>query len=976
MKWVGALLLLILFHGAASALDPTKAVTQYGHDLWQVEEGLPNSAVYAIAQSTSGYLWAGTQGGLARFDGARFTIFDKGNTPAITDFIWSIKPDRDGSLWVGTFGGLVHVRDRKFTLYTTADGLVHNHILALCVDHQGSVWIGTAQGLSRFRGGSFKNYTTTDGLSSNAVVALAEDSKNQLWIGTSNGLNLFQNGKFTAYGTRDGLVDNTIISLFASRDGTLWIGTSGGLSRWRDGAFASFTTKDGLANNVVDCLLEDKDGNLWIGTFGGGVSRLNASGFTTYTVKDGLSAKIVRSFFEDREGNLWAGTDAGLERFKDTKFTTISSQEGLPDDVVHCVIEDRKGTVWVGTENGLCRIDHGKVTPFTSLQGYPVYSLALAGQDELWIGMQDGGAGLLKGGKLTKFSVKDGLLSESIFSIFEDRRGNVFLGPFRGGLNLYDSGKFRTLKSTADVPKSANSLFEDHAGTLWVGTNSGGLVAFDAGGARRVYTMKDGLSSDTIYALHEAPEGSLWIGTAGGLTLLRNKRFVNFGQREGLPDSVIYTLLEDDHQNFWMGCNKGVFRVSRTQLLAYADGQARSFDIALFGKEDGMKTRECAGGTQSAAWKARDGKLWFSTTKGVVQIDPEHLLTNRMIPPVVLEDVLSDDQLANRLHDNLILPPGKGNLEFHYTALCLTDAKKVRFKYRLDGFDGDWVDAGGRRTAFYTKIPPGKYRFRVIAANNDGIWNTSGDGIAIDLRPHFYQTLFFYGLCGLALGLIGWSLYRYRVMQLRARFQAVLEERMRISRELHDSVNQGLTGVSVQLEAILQSPQSSSISKHLQNAAHMVRATLAESRRLIQDLRPAALAHSGLDRALTEMIHQLSGTTSIQTSVSVQGTARPLPEPVANHLFRIAQEATSNAMKHSGAKTLSLELIYEAEQIRMIVRDDGKGFDPERQPPTGHFGLIGMRERIESLGGSLQIGSKPDEGTRIEVSLHDKNMNG
>lgn len=969
MKWAGALLLALFLYESAFALDPAKAVTQYGHDLWQVEEGLPNSAVYAIAQSSNGYLWAGTQGGLARFDGVRFSVFDKGNTPAITDWIWSIKPDRDGSLWVGTFGGLVHVRDQKFTLYTTADGLVDNHILALCVDHQGSVWIGTARGVSRFQNGRFENYVAADGLSNNAIVAIAEDRNNRLWIGASNGLNLFQDGKFINYGTRDWLADNTIIALLAGRDGALWIGTNGGLSRLRDGVFSSFTTKDGLANNVVDCLLEDKDGNLWVGTYGGGVSRLNTRGFATYTVKDGLSAKIVRSFYEDREGNLWIGTDAGLERMKDTKLTTFSSQEGLPDDVVHCVMEDRQGALWVGTENGLCRIDQGKVTAFDALSGYSVYSLALAGQNQFWIGMQEGGAALLEGEQLTKFSMKDGLMSESIMSVFEDDLGNVLLGPYRGGLNLYRAGKFSVFKSIVEIPKTANSLLQDHAGTLWVGTNSGGLIGVGNDRARRIYTSRDGLASDTIYVLRESPPGCLWIGSAGGLTLLRNKRFVNFGQREGLPDSVIYSILEDDRQNFWMGCNKGIFRVSRKQFLDFADGKSRSLDVALFGKDDGMKTRECAGGAQPAAWRARDGRLWFSTTKGVVQIDPERLLANRIVPPVVLEDVLYDDQPANRLEDRLILPPGKGNLEFHYTALSLTDPKKVRFKYRLEGFDGDWVDAGARRTAYYTRIPPGKYFFQVIAANNDGVWNTVGDRIAIDLRPHFYQTRFFYGLCAMALVLLGWALYRYRVMQLRARFHAVLEERTRISRELHDSVNQGLTGVSVQLEAILQSPQSSSISKHLQNAAHMVRATLAESRRLIQDLRPAALAHSDLDRALSEMAHQLAGAAGIQASVTIEGQARTLPEPVANHLFRIAQEAVSNAVKHSGAKTLSLKLIYESDQVCMIVRDDGAGFDPEKQPPTGHFGLIGMRERIEALGGSLEIQSKPGEGTQIEVSL-------
>jgi PAS domain S-box-containing protein len=788
---------------AALALDPKKAITQYSHDVWQIKDGLPHNSLYAILQTRDGYLWLGTQGGLARFDGVRFTVFDKGNTKELRDNrILALYEDRAGNLWIGTRGGgLNRWKDGQWTTYTTKEGLANNVVWSIYEDQEGSLWIGTEGGLNRWKNGKWATYTTREGLSNNFVTLICAGHDGSLWIGTDGGgVNRFKGGRFTQYTTREGLSHRSVWSMYMDRQGSLWVGTyGGGLNRLKDGKFTTYTTKEGLSSNIVFSIYEDRAGSLWIGTGGGGVNRFKGGKFTTFTTKEGLSNNTVYSIYEDREGSLWIGTyGGGLSRLKDLKFTTYTTKEGLSHDMVYSIYEDKKGNLWIGTQGGLTRFQDGKVTTYTTKEGLSndrVWSLYEDRKGNLWVGTGGGGLTRFKDGKWTTYTPNEGLANEFVTSIYEDREGNLWIGTGGGGLTRFKDGKWTTYTPNEGLA-FVTSLYEDRAGSLWIGTNGGGLTRFKDD-QWTTYTTNQGLSRDSVSAIYEDREGSLWIGTdGGGLTRLRDGRFTIYATKEGLFDDVVYQILEDGKGNLWMSGNKGIFRVSKKELDDFAEGRIKSITSVSYGTADGMKSGECTGGNQPAGWKTRDGKLWFPTIKGVVMIDPEKIKINGQPPPVIIEQVIVDHESIN-LGEKVRLVPGKERFEFHYTGLSFLVLEKVKFKYQLEGFDKEWVEAGPQRVAYYTNIPPGAYRFRVIACNNDGVWNETGASVEFDLAPYFYQRYPFYVLCALSVVLMGVGVYRLRVRQLKRReenlvmfneaLRAEIAERQQAEEALHES---------------------------------------------------------------------------------------------------------------------------------------------------------------------------------------------
>lgn len=759
------------------ALDPRLALTQYVHDVWQTDDGLPQNSVPDILQTRDGYLWLGTRGGLVRFDGVQFTVFNKENTPALRDNdIRALLEDRNGSLWIGTYGGgLTRLKNGRFTPYTREDGLPHDQIRSLLQDRDGGIWIGTyGGGISRYTDGTFTTFTTENGLADNKVKPLLEDREGNLWIGTyGGGLSRYKDGKFTNYTTKNGLPADIVFALLEDQQGKLWVGTyGGGLSRFDDGKFTTYTTRDGLADNRVVDLYEDSRGTLWIGTYAGGLMRRTREGFTTFSSKDGLSDDMVFSLHGDREGSLWVGTyGGGLNRFKEGAFITYGAKEGLSTDIVYSLYEDPDGTVWIGTEGGgLNRMRNGQFTAYTTRDGLSsdnVVSVYRDREGSLWIGTFGGGLNRMRNGKFTAFHTTDGLASEIVFSLLEDRDGSLWIGTSEG-LNRYKGGEFTTYGSKQGlVGTGVRAIRQDRAGALWVGTG-GGLNRIQ-NGKFTTYTTADGLGGDAVYAIYEDAEGTLWVGSrGGGLTRLKDGKFTAFGTAAGLPDDVIFAILEDDADNLWISSSRGMFRVRKQALNAYAAGETRTVDAVLYGKAEGIRAGEGSGGSQPIAWKMREGSLWFSTPKGAGVVDPARLEINRRVPPVKIEEVRVNRRSVS-LAGALDLPPGSGTLEFHYTALSLLEPKQVQFRYKLEGFDDEWLNAGTRRVAYYTNVPPGRYRFRVVASNNDGVWNWVGASLAFRLRPFFYQTAWFYGLLVLAALLLAAAAYRLKTRQMKAR---------------------------------------------------------------------------------------------------------------------------------------------------------------------------------------------------------------
>jgi ligand-binding sensor domain-containing protein/signal transduction histidine kinase len=973
------LLALTLLCGVrAAGLSPASDLGQLGRRAWQSENGLPQNTVHSVIQDFEGYVWVATEEGLARFDGINFVVFDRQNTPQLrsNDVRALLATEKGNVLWAATAAGLSRLHAGEWATFTTAEGLAGNDVVSACEARDGAVWVATSSGLSRLREGAWTSYTTRDGLADDDVQAVAEDlsdTTGAMWVGTAEGLSRFAGGKFTNFGADDGLPGG-VNAIERGADGGLWLGTDAGLSLYKDGRFVNYTTRDGLPDDRVISLRAGREGGLWVGT-AAGASLFREGRFDRFAEADPLADGIVLSIFEDREGSIWLGTESGgLYQLRGRKFTTYSTREGLSSDLVKAIYEDGAGNIWVGTYGaGLNLLRDGKVKTYTTADGLAsniVLALYADASGDLWVGTPDG-LSRLRAGRFETFTSADGLPNDFVRSIYADRAGTLWIGT-RGGLARLKDGEFTTYTTRDGLTSDfVGTVYEDAAGDLWVGT-LGGLSKF-AGGRFTSFTSKDGLPETAVIAIHGDAEGRLWVGTnGGGLGLLDGGKFYSFTSRDGLPNDTVYRILEDARGRLWMSCKKGIFSITKSELREFATHRSGMLSPTLYGTADGMPTRECSGGGHPSGWRGRDGRLWFTTIKGVAMIDPERVARNTEPPPVVIEEVRVDGELVSG-GPRPELGPGSSRFDFHYAGLSYVAPEKVRYRYKLEGFDKDWVDGGDRRVAYYTNLGAGEYRFLVAAGNNDGVWSQTPAAFDFKLRPHFYRTYWFYALCALGLALAAWQLYALRLQQVRARFDAVLAERNRIAREIHDNLAQEILGVSVQLEIVarMMPVSTESARTHLDRARQLVRASIAEARRYVWDLRSQSLDDRDLPAALAEMTRRLTAESDVQTQFQVSGAFRPLPQQVENNLLRIAQEAVNNAVRHARARTIYVNLLFDAAGVRLSVRDDGRGFDPSPQNGGrgGHFGIVGMRERAEEMGGSLVIESEPERGSEVSVGV-------
>ncbi|HUR41875.1 MAG TPA: two-component regulator propeller domain-containing protein [Verrucomicrobiae bacterium] len=804
--WKAVILCAALARPAA-ALDPQLALTQYTHRAWlsdDTEGSLPQNSVFSIAQTRDGYLWMGTQEGLVRFDGVRFTVFNNRNTPAIRhNDVWKLLEAADGTLWIGTRGGgLVSHRDGVFTGYSREQGLTSEHIQALWQAADGTLWIGTrGGGLNWLRNGKFGALTAREGLSHDTVYEVLGEADGTVWIGTDGGgLDRLRDGVLTHFTTRDGLSSNTIYALHRDDEG-LWIGTGAGLDRLHEGRVTVLRRRDGLSNDNVRALLRDRAGTLWIGTDGGGLNRYRDGRFDSLSSSQGLTSNSIGALFEDREGNLWVGTDAGgLNRLKDSRAVAFGTPEGLPEDNARSILEDRDGALWVGTFGGLARIEGGRVRTLGVKQGLSkdvVLSLAQTRDGAIWAGTLGGGLNRVHHGRITRFGRAEGLNNDTVLSLLEDRDGTLWAGTRSGGLHRYANGRFKAL-TTADGLSSddVRYLAQARDGGLWIATLGGGVNRY-VDGKFSALTKAQGLSNDLVLSLHEDARGVLWIGTfGGGLNRYHQGKFTHYTVKQGLPDDVVFQILEDDTGHLWMSSNHGVHRVAKAQLEAVAAGQAAAIEAVSFGLADGMRSAESNGAHQPAGWKGRDGRMWFPTIKGIVAIDPARLAARAPAPPVMIEEVLVNDRPVAPLAA-LELPPGQRKLEFRYTAPGLRAPERVQFRFRLEGFEDDWVAAGTRRVAHYTNVPPGRYTFRVAAASEDGVWNETGATQVLTLQPFFWQRRAFYAVYALGFAAVIWlatALLRRRVKELQRRERELLRlvEERRLAEDALRGANRAL----------------------------------------------------------------------------------------------------------------------------------------------------------------------------------------
>lgn len=968
-----------VFALSVHALDPSKAITQYHQDIWTESAGLPQSSVQTITQTRDGYLWIGTRDGLARFDGVTFTVYRaEANEGLASNDIRSLYEDANGVLWIGTFnGGLSRIQNGKF-LHQTTEGLASNGVLDILEDRVGNLWLATWSGVARLRDDKLTMFAAKEGFVGHNARSLCLDHEGRVWVGTGRGLNCYDGERFNAYTRREGLISQAIRKVCVDRDGVLWFGSiDGGLGRFQNGKMRHFTTSDGLADNKVRTILQDRDANLWIGTWRG-LSRFQNGKITSYTREDGLPHDMVEALYEDREGSLWIGIrGGGLVRLRDGKFSIFTTKEGLVSDFARCIYEARDGSLWIGSDGGGLTWRHDdEFSHFNTTNGLvsnSVLSIAEDQQGTIWVGTEHPPAvHRFDHGKFVPVSVARGFPGESaVRVIFGDRDGNLWIGSDGSGLCQYRNGTGTMFTSKNGLLSGlVRMVAQDSAGNIWVGTDAGLCRLKD--GKFDHYTIKNGLAHNAVYSFHEDGDGVLWFGTQGGLSRFKNGKFDSYTSRDGLFQNLVYQILEDDQENLWMSSNRGVFSLRKQALTDFDSGRISTLPCLAYGVADGMSTAQCEGGTQPAGWRGSDGALWFPTASGVVKINPKNIQRNQQPPPVLIEQVTT----ANRpldLTSSAKLEPGSREFGFHYTALSFLAPEKVRFRYKLEGLDHKWIEAGTRRVAFYNEIPPGNYRFRVMACNNDDVWNETGAVFAFSLAPHFYQTYLFYALCAFIVAIGGSTFHRYRMKQAQAQFSLVLAERNRIARELHDTLAQGFAGIAFQLEAVATklTEAPGQAQQHLNLALNMVRHSLAEARRSVMNLRSAALESGDLATALAETAKQMMGHKPVEVQVQTVGTVRPLPPKIEDHLLRVGQEAITNSLRHSQAGRIQIELNYQPHEVSLCVQDNGAGFDLQTsQRANGtNFGLLGMQERAKQMGARLNVTSSPGHGTEVEVRV-------
>jgi signal transduction histidine kinase/ligand-binding sensor domain-containing protein len=941
----------LLLVAEASALVPTTPLNSMNRQRWAMENGLPQNTIHAIAQTSDGYLWLGTEAGLVRFDGVQFAVFDRGSKPALPD----------------------------------------NDVSCLLAMPDGVLWIGTDEGLTRMQRGAVKVYTTADGLPGNSIRGLIAGQNGAVMVNTMSGSVSIENGRVSPAGNFADFVSQKSVAL---KNGEVATAVLGRLALVRGGhKVAQFSTDIDLPGSRIQALLADREGALWVGTNRGLARIVDARPeykVDKLPVTDPLASASIVSLFEDREGNLWVGTEtSGLHVLRDQRFSNVGAPEGLSSDETTAVVEDGAGKLWIGTNGGglnALRLWSGRPGESTAyavpdvLLSKVILSLAPVkspdGVPELWVGTPDG-LNRVRGSAVDSFTSADGLPDDFVRSLLVDRDGSLWIGTRHGLAHWWFSPDGRTVVRRKTLTHAdglgsdiVGALTRDAHGDLWIATLAG--LSRLSGGKIANYTTANGLSSNVITALDARVDGTVLIGTEDrGWNLWDGSKFYAVGA--GPDHAAIHAILDDGIGHLWFATGSGIARCDAFHLSSNACS-----NWIEFGTADGLRSREMATNGHPAAWRSGDGRLWFATPKGLIAVDPAHFPINTVPPPVTIERFTIDDvdQPLQGAEPSISVSAGRVHFEFDYAAMSFTAPQKVRYRYMLVGFDKGWTEAGSRRTAYYTNIPPGTYTFRVQAVNNDGLWNMTGAALRFELRPRFYQTIWFYVLLALALILLIVFALRYRLRRAEREFRAVLAERNRIAREIHDTLAQGYVGVSVQLEVVselLRRNRMDAAQKQLDATRETVREGLADARQSIWALRSQDAGETTLPVRLRRIVEQ-SGEGGLDARFNIHGAYRALDAATEQEILRIAQEAIHNGKSHAHPQHLWVRLDYTPGEAALEVRDDGQGFVPpvadgRIESPPGHYGLTGMRERAEGIGGVLEIESAPGEGTAVRLRI-------
>ncbi len=908
---------------AASAPLP-----DYIHRTWSTEDGLPQTAASALVQTRDGYLWVGTWQGLARFDGTRFTTFEAATTDGLdSDRITALFEDRDGTLWIGTeTGGLSRYRDGVFTTFNAKQGLPCDYVQTIFPGEDGGLWVGCLGGVmaqGRGREGALA-FTTEHGLPEGRIWAVLESGAEPgtRWVGTDDGVLRIRGEEQEWFTEEDGLIHPLVRTIAQSRDGALWFGTSQGISRLRQGRIVSYPI---AGSHIVVQILEARDGAVWAVVDGGGLFRFDGAAFVPVVLPGDPIGTGVVSALEDREGSLWVGTNAnGLHRLTRRLFSAYTVEDGLPGSEMLAVYEDRAGAIWAGTSrNGLARIRDGRIQTYTVRDGLPTNRVWTLGEDpegQLWIGAQ-GGLMRFDGRRFVSAS------PSTARAMTIGPSGRVWVTTFETVHQLLAGSPARQIDEGIAVPPYPIDLHETQEGTVWIGTSSDGLCRL-GDGPPTCYTTADGLASNTVRAIVEAAPDTLWLGTyGGGLCQFTAGAITCLTKAQGLPDGTIHNILIDDFGYLWLPSNKGLFRLARRDVMRFFAGEIDWVFPDVYGQADGMPSNECNGGFQPAGWKARDGRLWLPTTKGLAVIDPAQVAGASPEPvalPVHVEHLAVDGR-PQALTSDLALKPGSDRLAFQFTAPYLSAPEKVRFRYRLTDHDEAWIEAGGERSAIYTNLPPGAYVFQVQAAVGNGPWSTPGGVQAFTLRPFFYQTWWFFGLCALVAAGLAAGGYRVRVRHLtqrQRRLETLVAERTERLRE-----EKRKTEAQTRRLAALDEAKSrffANISHEFRTPLTLILGALEQAPGALDDPPARARREAMMAANARRLLHLVNQLLDLARIESGQARLRPEAGDLAAFLRSLVQTFTPMAERAGIALQLrapadELAFVYDRDAVEKIV---------------------------------------------------------
>jgi signal transduction histidine kinase/ligand-binding sensor domain-containing protein len=980
VKCFGAAMAFVCIVNPAGALTPHKEISKYIRHQWSTEDGFPGGPVYAISQTPDGYLWIGAEKGLVRFDGFSFRLFQSSDLPEIpAGPVLGLAVDGEGNLWARVRGPrLLRYRDGKFQSILPDFKQTESDITAMCRGVTGDIlFSGLVNGTFRYTGGKFVEVIPMNEIPS-FVLSLAETGDKKIWIGTRDSyLYYLSDGRINAI--TKGLPDRKIDSLLPIGSDELWIGTDNGVALWNGTGFSQHTHSHALDNNQALVMIRDNESNVWVGT-PHGLMWIDPNGVVSMDRGEKGSHESVTALFEDREGNIWVGTVRGLTQLRHSVFGTYSISSGLPSERNGPIYVGPEGRTWFAPMDGglyWLKNDHIERVTTAGLDRDVVYSIS-GGRGELWLGRRQGGLTHLtfkgKSIKEESYTKAQGLAQNSVFAVHESRDGTVWAGTISGGVSRFKNGAFKTYATTDGLgSNSVSSILESSDGTMWFGTPNG--LTELRNGHFRSYTSRDGLLPGNVNCLLEDSQGGLWIGTVNGLSFFS---LGSFHTPRQLPESLngqVFGIEEDRFGSLWIATSDHILRVSRNELL---NGSLSDLDLREYGRADGLLGVTVAARDQSV-FSDSLGRIWFSTSHGLSFTDPTPM-TARSVPAMVHIEGVSADGRSINLGGNVRIPSPHQRIALSFTGLSLALPSRVRFKYRLDDFDGRWSEPTGTREAVYTNLDPGSYRFRVVASNSDGLWNSSESTLQFELEPVFWQTWWFRVFSVVATGLAIVMFLRLRVLsltrQMNMRFEERLAERTRIARELHDTLLQSFQGLLLRFQAASNLLPEGPAKQRLDSAIDQAAQAITEGRDAVQQLRSSTVVTNDLAWAVGALGEQLAADETNQNStafrVAVEGTPRNLHPILRDEVYRIAGEALRNAFRHGQARRIEVEIRYDERQLRLRVRDDGKGIDAKvlnEEGRPGHWGLPGMHERAKLVGGKLAVWSELDSGTEVELTV-------